>query len=477
MAESAPEKSPDTKKNSDTVMFGIKVRHARFKVALLAIAALYTAQFWFFQKVWCPPQELYHRVWRITSENFFDISALKDWPAYEHKYDKEIKSADDAAKYANLILKTLDDPFTKFLNTKQVTRQADAHSGMYSGVGMIMNGKKKPVVVRMLVPGGPAQKAGVQSGDQILRVDDLDCLTCPVDRIGDYTREHMGETVTFTFRRNGVEKKIAMVPAKVAVQTLRSKILPDNVAYVRIESFVRDDLVILVANAFNRVKSADALILDLRGNPGGDVDSCLEVASMILDRGLLVELRSRLDGRDYLSQRYVLEGKHLKITNIERDNLKTAVDHLEPRQANIWGTKPVVVLVDESTASASEMLTAALKDNKRATVLGAKTFGKGVAQIYYDLPTHTCLAVTAGRYYTPAGKWLGDGRDLETENKEKSASNANKNNNADSNVDSDPARGITPDIIVKANENLEYDGDNDNQLAAALAFLRQGIKK
>lgn len=456
MAEPAPDRAPERKRTSEpTIVFGFKVRHARLKLALLVIAAIYTAQFWFFQKVWCPPQELYHRVWKTTYENYFDVAALKDWPSYEHKFDDQIKTGDDVARYADIILKTLDDPFTKFLNTKQVTRQTDAHSGLYSGVGMIMNGKKKPVVVRMLVPGGPAQKAGVQSGDQILRVDDIDCLKCPVDRIGDYTREHIGEQVTFTVRRNGVEKTISMVPAKIAVQTLRTRMLPDNIAYVRIESFVRTDLVNLVAINFAKVKSARALILDLRGNPGGSVDSCLAVASMILDRGPLVELRSRLDAHDYLSLRYALDDKSMKITHIERDDLKKAIVETKPRRANVWADKPVIVLVDESSASASEMLAAALKDNGRATILGARTFGKGVAQIYYDLPTHTCLGVTAGRYYTPSGKWLGDGRDEESGAK-------------------DPARGITPDIAVKPSENLEYGGDNDNQLAAATALLAKG---
>jgi C-terminal processing protease CtpA/Prc len=152
----------------------------------------------------------------------------------------------------------------------------------------------------------------------------------------------------------------------------------------------------------------------------------------------------------------------MKVLNEEPG--KEVKEEARPRQLNLWQNKPIVVLIDDNSASASEMLAAAMHDNKRATLVGVRTYGKGVAQIYYDMPLSTCLSLTAGRYYTPEGKWLGDGREP-TESTEEPVQNHS------SNVD----RGIAPDIEVKSAENLDYGAANDNQLSEAVRFLEGKI--
>lgn len=454
-------------------------KHARLKSAMLMVAAVYVVQFWFFQRIWCTPHDLYHRVWKTTQDNLFDQAAMKDWLAFEHKYDDKIKNEADAVKYANEILKTLDDPFTKFLDSKQVAKKQDSQNGLYSGVGMIMNGKKKPVVVRMLISGGPAERAGIKRGDQILRLDSLDCLKVPATQIGDYTRQHMGQLIKFTVRRQGKELEFAMIPGKMNVQSVRSQLVTsvrnkNKIAYVRLENFVHSDIVALVQKEFEKLKEAQALVLDVRGNGGGSVDSCLAITSMMLDTGDLVAMKSRsgtgagardtgtAGSTDYQTVSYRLEPSLMKVLNEEPG--KEVKEEARPRQLNLWQNKPIVVLIDDNSASASEMLAAALHDNKRATLIGVRTYGKGVAQIYYDMPLSTCLSLTAGRYYTPDGKWLGDGREP-TESSEKPVLNHS------SNVD----RGIAPDIEVKSAENLDYGAANDNQLSEAVRFLEGKI--
>ena len=463
-------------------------KHARIKSGMLVVAAIYVVQFWFFQKIWCPPQELYHRVWKTTYDNLFDQTAMKDWPAFEHKYDSKINNEADAVKYANELLETLDDPFTKFLDAKQVAKKQDSHNGLYSGVGMIMNAKKRPIVVRMLISGGPADRAGVKPGDQIIRLGELDCLKAPATEIGDYTRKHMGQTITLTVCRQGKQVEMAMIPGKMTVQSVRSRMIVSdlkkkNIAYVRLENFVHSDIVALVHKAFENLKDAQALIFDVRGNGGGSVDACLSIASMMLDKGDIVAMKSRTGtgagarigstggSLDYQTVRYRLEPNSMKVLNEEPG--KEIKEESRGRQQNCWPNKPIVVLMDDSSASASEMLAAALRDNNRAVLIGVRSYGKGVAQIYYDMPLSTCLSLTAGRYYTPNGKWLGDGREPpESTNADGKTVGADQKPKVYHTI---VDRGITPDIEVKSAENLDYGAANDNQLSEAVKFLEKNI--
>jgi hypothetical protein len=201
---------------------------------------------------------------------------------------------------------------------------------------------------------------------------------------------------------------------------------------------------------------------------------------MMLDTGDLVAMKSRsgtgagardtgtAGSSDYQTVRYHLEPNMMKVLNEEPG--KEIKEEIRPRQLNVWQNKPIVVLIDDNSASASEMLAAALHDNKRATLLGVRSYGKGVAQIYYDMPLSTCLSLTAGRYYTPNGKWLGDGREpvgATTEDVK-----PNPDHKSDLNV---VDRGIAPDIEVKSAENLDYGAANDNQLSEAVRFLEGKI--
>ncbi len=450
----------DHKKNTETNAVPRRSfwqRRWRFITLTILFSALYVGQFWFFQKVWCTPQDLYHRVWANTQSNLFDQAALKDWSTYEHKYDARIHNHDDAIKFANEMLATLNDPFTKLFDQREVKKQSDAHSGLYSGVGMLMNGKKKPILIRTIFEGGPAARAGLAKGDQVLQVDDIDCMKVDVSKIGEYTRAHLGKEIAFKVRRKGELLTLMVTPAQFVAQDVIGKKLPGNVAYVRIVSFINSDIAALIAAAFEKVKDSRALILDLRGNPGGNVDACLAAAAMMLDSGELVTVISKDQGKDYLTMRYSLSASSFK-TEYDIPG-KSHREEISPRAKNMWRSKPIVVLVDDGTASAAEMLAAALRDNKRATIIGVRTYGKGVAQLHYDMPVSTCLSVTVARYYTPNKVWLGDGK-------------LDVHNDKDSQWASTLPHGIVPDVEVKPIENLDYGSAEDNQVSAALKFIK-----
>jgi carboxyl-terminal processing protease len=270
----------------------IRKRQTIVVVSSIVFSVLYVAGF-YLNQIFCSPVELYHRAWVTTGKYFYDTEKMKDWGKWEHKYDGEIKSQADAEKDIGLMLATLDDSFTSFYNARATARQSDAHDGFYSGVGMVMNAKAHPISVRRVMPGSPAQTAGVKPGDQILSVDGIDCSKIEASKIGDHTRERMYHQVHFLMCRAGQKLELTMIPSKIPVASTVSRKLPGDIAYERIEAFSSKDLAALVSRDFAALSGCRALILDLRGNGGGGVDLCLEIASSMLDQAPLVSLRSR----------------------------------------------------------------------------------------------------------------------------------------------------------------------------------------
>jgi carboxyl-terminal processing protease len=435
----------------------IRKRQTIVVVSSLVFSVLYVAGFWLNQ-IYCFPVELYHRIWAVTDKYFYDRQKVQNWKQWEHKYDKEIKTQGDAERYAAVMLKSLDDSFTCFYNARATSRQTDAHDGFYSGVGMVMSSKTHPISVRRVMQGSPAQSAGVKPGDQILSVDGIDCSKIEAIKIGDHTRDRMYQQVHFMMRRAGQKLEMIIIPSKIALASTATRVLPGNIAYERIESFSRNDLPKIIGKDFQGLAGCRALILDLRGNGGGGVDLCLEIASSMLDEAPLVSLRSRTTDESFMTSKYTLTKNDLLIEEEREGKGKAKTETHHKRMANVWGKKPIIVLVDEYTASAAEMVAAALSENGRAKLVGERTFGKGIAQLYFPMPMATCVSVTAGRYFTPSGFWPGDGKEL---NEAQRAAPAGK------------LRGIEPQYAVKADKDLVYGEAHDNQLQYAINLLKE----
>ena len=370
----------NTDPDARTKQSRLRRRQTVVVIGSLVFSIVYVSAFWLNQ-IFCLPVELYHRVWLTTLHFFFDEDKLAadKFKTFEHKYDDKIKTQADAEKYIALLLKGLEDPFTTFYNARATSRQTDAHEGFYSGVGMVMNSKTHPITVRRVMPGSPAQTAGVKTGDLILAVDGIDCSHIDAAKIGDHTRERMYHPVRFSMSRAGSKLDLTMVPSKIPVVSTTAKILADNIAYERIESFVRKDLGKTVVKDFARLKNCRGLILDLRGNPGGGVDLCLEIASSMLGQGPLVSLKSRTGEGSYLLSQYTLTASDLVLAESQTGK-KKAISHRQ-RLPDCWGKKPMIILIDENSASAAEMVAAALADNHRAILVGERSYGKGIAQL------------------------------------------------------------------------------------------------
>jgi hypothetical protein len=206
----------------------------------------------------------------------------------------------------------------------------------------------------------------------------------------------------------------------------------------------------------------------MRGNPGGSVDYCLLTASLLMDEGHLVTLKSRVDADHLQTMEYTLRPDCMRVVTTSSGE-KPQVQKIK-RRSQVYAAKPIYVLLDESSASASEMLAAALRDNKKAIICGTQSFGKGVMQIHYPLPNMTALSITAGRYFTPAGKWLGDGKF----DPAKAALAAASGKNSAARLD--PERGIVPDVVIEPVPDIEYGAPNDNQLEETARLARLALQ-
>ncbi|HEY9871449.1 MAG TPA: S41 family peptidase [Candidatus Obscuribacterales bacterium] len=410
------------------------------------------------------PQTLYHTAWRVVGETFYDRGKLEDWQSWEHRYDGKLHSQQDAEKAIDEMLKSLDDPFTYFLGARATAAEIDQRRGSFVGIGITLgvkldtqgqpvtdaSGQVFPAVsadgyplVKGVIEGGPAADAGLKAGDEIVAVFEvqsgklvpLDTRAMTLATLTGKIRGPAGSSVQLIVRREGKAINLTIVRAAVQIRSLTYKRLEGNLGYIKIEHFGADNMVPQLVEAVRALKDARGLVVDLRNNPGGQVPNAIWGAAVFLERGHVTTMKSRESGRLVESQISLTPDK-LVVVGLEGTESELMKARRDVRQQ----TKlPLVILVNEHSASASEMFAGALQDNGRAVVVGVKTFGKGIGQSLLPMPNGTTLHVTTLRYYTPKMRWVGD------------ASGGLFSN------------GIIPDVVVPADKAA----DGDNQLRAA----------
>jgi carboxyl-terminal processing protease len=262
------------------------------------------------------------------------------------------------------------DPHSSYMNREEYTLFRSDSEGTFAGIGIEVDLRSDVATVIAPIEGGPAERAGLRSGDQILAVNGQGLDDHSLDAMMKRLRGPAGTTVRLTVRRPGIREPlvIAITRALVHVASVRGRRLTGGIGYLRIVQFQEH-----AASEFLRV--AAGLLADLRSNPGGIVDEASDIADQFLERGSIYSMRAR----------------------------GALIDEVHASAGGAFTKVPVVVLVNEWSASASELLAGALQDNQRAVVVGMRTFGKGSVQSIYDLPNGAGLKLTTARYYTPAG--------------------------------------------------------------------------
>ena len=339
----------------------------------------------------------------------------------ENKYIGEINDEeliDGALKgYVN----ALGDPYTTYYTKEEMKEIMEETNGNFVGIGIYMTENIKENVIMVIKPieNSPAEKAGILPGDIITKINDVEYTGDKLEEASNKIRGEEGTKVKLEIYRNGETKEFEITRKKVVISHITTKVLEDNIGYIAISDFDGD-----CANEFKtkykelEKKGITKLIIDIRNNGGGIVDKSLEIANTMIEKG-----------------------STLLITKDKKNN-----EDITKATENPIINMPVVVLTNEYSASASEILAGAFKDNNKATLVGTKTYGKGIIQELNKLSDGSGLKVTVSEYYTP-------------------------NHTAINKI------GITPDVEVElsdeAKKQLNLEEKDDNQLQKAIEILKK----
>ncbi len=371
------------------------------------------------------------QVWEIVNKDYVDGTFNnQDWQAVRDHFTKQpTKTPEQSYENVRKMLETLGDPYTRFLDPEQYKALQTSTTGELSGVGLQigLDNDSKRIVVISPIDGTPAARAGIKARDFIVQVDGKPTKNLTLDQVANLLRGRKGSKVTLVMERDKNEFNVALQRDRIEIDPVVAAIKEDKgfkVGYARLSTFN--------ANAVDKMRKAiqeekdkgvDGYIMDLRANPGGLLTAGIDIARLWLDKDqVIIKTVSRQGTQDVI-----------------RSDRSSLTD------------KPLVVLVDGGTASASEILSGALQDNKRATLVGAKTFGKGLIQQVYTLNNSEDagigIAVSIAKYQTPSGADIHK-------------------------------KGIKPDVAEELSKDFTADQiatSKDNQYAKALEVLEGKI--
>ncbi|MDX9746576.1 MAG: S41 family peptidase [Syntrophales bacterium] len=345
---------------------------------------------------------------RSTYKNLKTFNEVLDM--VEKNYVEEVKLQDLIQGAISGMIKSLD-PHSTFMNADEYKELEVETKGSFGGIGIEITILRDMLTVVSPIEDTPAYQAGIKPGDQIIKIDGKSTKDITIQEAVKKLRGPKDTKVTVTILRESLPKPkdYVLTRAIIKVTSVKSRLMDDGIGYCRITSFqerTADDLKKAIQDMESKVKPLKGIILDLRNNPGGLLNQSIEVADVFLKTGTIVSTRGRIK---------VME------TSAAAKN-----DGDEP-------LCPIVVLVNEGSASASEIVAGALQDNNRALILGTQTFGKGSVQTLIPLEDGAALKLTTAKYYTPSGRSI-------------------------------QAEGIVPDITLKYAKTVEDVGENDNAM-------------
>ena len=332
------------------------------------------------------PKEIIDQVWQIVYRDFLDYSEkynVEDWI----KLRKEILSTkyldnDDAYTAIRDMLSKLDDPYTRFLDPKEFNEMRIDTRGELMGVGIQISLDKdtNQIIVVSPIEGSPAFFAGIKSNDIIISVDGKSIDGLGIDKTVKLIRGERGTKVKLGIKRENKFLKISLRRDRIQLDVVDSRInhseLGVKIGYLRLKQFNAKSPKEM-SSSINELEKENPLgyVLDLRNNPGGLLEASIEIARQWINTGIIVSTKT-----------------------------KDGIKEIRRAQRRALTNRPVVVLIDEGSASASEILSGAIRDNKRGILVGKKTFGKGLVQSIRPLSDGSALTVTVAKYLTPSGK-------------------------------------------------------------------------
>ena len=334
-----------------------------------------------------------------------------------NEYVEDVNQGDAMDAAINGVLQSLD-PYSSYMSPEMLQEMQTETKGEFGGLGIEVGMEAGVVKVISPIDGSPAEAVGVKAGDYIVKIDGTQVQGKTLSEAVDLMRGPVGSEIEITVRRIGTRKALTfnIVRDIIEIKSVKSKVLEDSIGYVRLTSFndnSSDQLKDIVKD-FKKNKNIDKYILDLRNNPGGLLNQAIRITDFFLDNGEIVSTKSKKksDNRKWFAKKGDL---------IDGDTL--------------------LVLINYGSASASEIVAGALKDHKRAIILGESSYGKGSVQSIIPLKNDGAIRLTVSKYYLPSG-------------------------------DSISEVGVSPDIFVaEGSDEFRIDTDTDNQLEFALKLL------
>jgi carboxyl-terminal processing protease len=314
-------------------------------------------------------QDLFHRVFVLLSREYVD-------PVDEKKL---IEGA------IHGMVRSLNDPYTRFLDKKQLREFAIDTRGNFGGIGIEVSFRNNSITIISPIPDTPAMEAGLQPGDKIIKIDNRKTNKFSIKEVFELLRGEPGDGIHLTIHREGMEKPLNffIIRAVIKLEVAQSSIISNTrIGYIKLKKFTETSLTDLKKELMKlKKRNIKGLILDLRWNPGGLLNQAEKIADLFLKGG-----------------------KKIVHTKGRRQNLDTRF--FSTNNTTIFPILPMLVLVNNGSASASEIVSGALQDNGRAKLVGTRTFGKGSIQTIQQLPYETGIAITIQKYYTPSGRLI-----------------------------------------------------------------------
>lgn len=313
------------------------------------------------------------------------LTAVKDvLELIQHEFPGKVSTGELVAGAIRGMLDALGDRYSYYMDPEESQRFNEDIGGSFAGIGVVIEHKEDRIAVVSVLPGTPADRAGIQPGDFIVAVDGQSLLGAPVEKAVRLIRGRLGSEVRLTLLRQGAGNiELRLVRSEIRIPSVDTRYMAGpKIGYIQVSQFQPDtgEQFRFIYNRLVQI-GARGIIVDLRNNPGGLLDQAVEVAQVLVPKGTIVHV-------------------------VDSQGRKSSIETL-PHQPG----PPLVVLVNGGSASAAEIVAGAVQDNQAGTVVGTKTFGKGSVQTVYSLPSGGSVRLTVAKYLTPSGRSI-DGTGL-----------------------------------------------------------------
>ena len=321
-------------------------------------------------------QKLFDHTWQVIRNEYYDPNFNQQyWIRWKRRYSGKIKTLEDAKLAIDTMLASLNDPYSRFMSREEFAEQNNSITSKISGIGVNIVNESGKIKIISVLENTPAQFAQLKEGDLIISVNDIKVSGLSLAEVSSLVKGPINTFVVIDILRDGEVIRKKIIRKEISIKTVKS-IVDKNIGYIQITSFISTSTPNEFLEALENTNETDGLILDLRGNTGGLLPNAVFISNLFINKGKIVSIVGRNGFRyDVMAQ----------------DN-------------NVNINKPVILLVDGASASASEIFSGAMKDYSRAKIIGTKTYGKGMVQKIIPMPNETGINLTVAKYLTPKGK-------------------------------------------------------------------------